>query len=172
MIARAVVLLSLATAAALPAQGRPRPSQRAELLQMLDSNEIRVRYIRPVARGRELFGSLVRFGRVWTPSADSAMLISFSRDVEIEGKPLSAGSYSVWAIPDTSSWTIIFNRNARVFHLGTYSEAQDALRVTARVDSLPHVETLTAGFPTVDARKAVFQLQWGTTAVSLHLETK
>jgi len=139
---------------------------------MLDSNQIRVRYIRPVARGRALFGSLVRFGNVWTPSADSAMLISFTRDVEIEGKPLAAGSYSVWAIPDSTRWTLIFNKMPRVFHLRSYSETEDALRVIAKVDSLSYVETLTASFPLVDARRAVFQLQWGTTAVSLKLETK
>ena len=139
---------------------------------MLDSNQIRVRYIRPVARGRALFGSLVRYARVWTPSADSAMLISFSRDVEIEGKPLGAGSYSVWAIPDSTEWTLIFNKTARVFHLGSYAESADALRVTAKVDSLPYIETLSASFPTVDAKKAVFRLQWGTVAVSLHLETR
>lgn len=139
---------------------------------MLDSNQIRVRYIRPVARGRALFGSLVRFGRVWTPSADSAMLVSFTRDVEIEGKSLAAGSYSLWAIPDSTQWTLIFNKTARAFHVGSYSESEDALRVTAKVDSLPYVETLTAGFPLVDARRAVFQLQWGTTAVSLKLTTK
>ena len=141
------------------------------MLQLLDSNQIRVRYIRPVARGRALFGSLVKYGKVWTPSADSAMLISFSRDVEIEGKPLRAGSYSVWAIPDSAQWTVIFNRTARAFHLN-YPEGDDALRVTAKVESLSHVETLTASFPLVDARKAVFQLQWGTTAVSVHVETK
>ena len=171
---RTVLVSALLLSAVVPAcaQSQPRPSQRAELLQMLDSNQIRVRYIRPVARGRALFGSLVRYGRVWTPSADSAMLISFSRDVEIEGKPLVAGSYSVWAIPDSTEWTLIFNKAARVFHLGSYSETADALRVTAKVDSLPLVETLSASFPTVDARKAVFRLQWGTVAVSLHLETK
>lgn len=139
---------------------------------MLDSNQIRVRYIRPVARGRALFGSLVKYGEVWTPSADSAMVISFTRDVEIEGNPLKAGSYSVWAIPDSTRWTLIFNKRARAFHLlRSYSESEDALRVTVRVDALPHVETLTATFPLVDARKAVLQLQWGTTAVSLHIET-
>ena len=141
------------------------------MLQMLDSNQIRVRYIRPVARGRALFGSLVRYGKVWTPSADSAMLISFSRDVEIEGKLLKAGSYSVWAIPDSAQWTLIFNKTARVFHLN-YPEGDDALRVTAKVESLSHVETLTASFPLVDARNAVFQLQWGTTAVAVRIDTK
>jgi hypothetical protein len=165
-----VAALLVSSAATACAQS-PRPSQRAEILQMLDSNQIRVRYIRPVARGRALFGSLVKYGKVWTPSADSAMLISFSKDVEIEGKPLKAGSYSVWAIPDSAQWTLIFNKTARAFHLN-YPEGDDVLRVTARVESLPHVETLTASFPLVDARKAVFQLQWGTTAVPFRIETK
>jgi Protein of unknown function (DUF2911) len=141
------------------------------MLQMLDSNQIRVRYMRPVARGRALFGSLVKYGAMWTPSADSAMLISFSRDVEIEGKPLAAGSYSVWAIPDSAHWTLVFNKTARAFHL-SYPTGEDALRVGANVVALPHVETLTASFPVVDGRKAVFQLQWGTTAVSVRIETK
>jgi len=66
---------------------------------------------------------------------------------------------------------LIFNKTARAFHLN-YPEGDDALRVTARVQSLPHVETLTASFPLVDARKAVFQLQWGTTAVPVRIETK
>ena len=167
-----LVALVLASSAASACAQSPRPSQRAELLQMLDSNHIRVRYFRPVARGRTLFGALVKYGDVWTPSADSALLISFSRDVEIEGQPLKAGSYSLWAIPSATQWTVIFNTTARAFHLRAYSESADALRVTAKVDSLSHVETLTAAFPVVDGRKAIFQLQWGTTAVSLRLETK
>lgn len=149
----------------------PRRSQRAELMQMLGETEIRAMYIRPVARGRQLFGALVPYGRVWTPSADSAMRISFSRDVEIEGHTLKAGSYAVWAIPDSAEWTMIFNKTASAFHL-TYHESEDALRVTVKIDSLPHVETLTLGFPVVDGRKAVMQIQWGPTAVKLNLEAK
>src|SRR5438477_11620790 len=121
-----VAMLLVAASAATACAQAPRPSQRAEMLQMLDSNEIRVRYIRPVARGRALFGALVKYGNVWTPSADSAMLISFSKDVDVEGKPLKAGSYSVWAIPDSTQWTLIFNKTARAFHL-RYPENDDVL---------------------------------------------
>lgn len=167
-------LLLVGALLALPAsQGcaqPPRRSQRAEIMQMVGKTEIRATYVRPVARGRALFGALVPYGRVWTPSADSAMRISFSTDVEIEGQPLAAGSYAVWAIPDSTRWTLIFNRNDRAFHL-TYREREDALRVTALVDSLPHVETLTLAFPMVDGRKAVMQLQWGATSVALNLQT-
>jgi hypothetical protein len=163
----ALAMLMLASTAA-PAQ-QPRRSQRAELTQMLAATEIRVMYIRPVARGRDLFGALVPFGRIWTPSADSAMRVSFSTEVQVEGQPLAAGSYSVWAIPDSAQWTLIFNKRAVAFHLGTYSESNDALRVAARVDSQPHLETLMLSFPVVDAKQAVMRIQWGTTAVSVNI---
>jgi hypothetical protein len=146
----------------------PRRSQRAELLQMLGETEIRVVYVRPVARGRDLFGALVPFGRVWTPSADSALRVSFSTDVQIEGSALAAGSYSVWAIPDSSQWTVIFNRTASAFHL-RHRESEDVLRVTAKVDSSSHVETLTVGFPSVDGLHATLQIHWGRTAVGIRV---
>jgi hypothetical protein len=148
----------------------PRRSQRAELMQRVGDTEIRAMYIRPVARGRDLFGALVPYGRLWTPSADSAMRLSFSTDVTIDGNPLKAGSYSVWAIPDSTQWTIIFNSSASVFHL-RHRAAEDVLKLTAKVDSLPHVETLTLSFPVVDGRKATMQLQWGTRAVTVAIET-
>lgn len=164
----AILLSSLAIVAGAQT---PRRSQRAELTQMLGETEIRAIYIRPVARGRVLWGALVPYGKVWTPSADSAMRISFSGDVEIEGRPLKAGSYAIWAIPDSTQWTMIFSKADRAFHL-TYRESDDALRVTAKVDSLPHVETLTLAFPVVDGRRAVMQIHWGWAAVSVNVESK
>lgn len=164
-----VALLLGALAASARAQSSPRRSQRAELMQMVGETEIRAVYIRPVARGRELFGKLVPFGRVWTPSADSALRVTFSTDVQIDGQALKAGSYSVWAIPDSSSWTIVFNKSPNVFHL-SHRAGDDVLKVPAKVDSLSHVETLTLSFPVVDGRKAVMQIQWGRTAVALGIE--
>ena len=147
----------------------PRRSQRQEVVQMVGATRIDATYIRPVARGRELFGALVPYGRVWTPSADSAMRLAFSTDVTISGQPLKAGSYSVWTIPDTTEWTVIFNAKPNAFHL-THSASDDVLRVRAKVDSLSHVETLTFSFPVVDGKKAVMQIQWGTKAVTLPIE--
>jgi len=148
----------------------PRPSQRSELMQMVAATRIDIRWIRPVARGRVLFGALVPYGRIWTPSADSAMRVSFGTDVKINGQPLPAGTYSVWTIPDSTQWIVIFNKRGTVFHLRSYVESDDALRVSAKVEALPHLETLSASFPNVDGRKATFRIQWGTTAVTLEIE--
>jgi hypothetical protein len=167
---RPVVLAFVALAASsAEAQSNPRRSQRQELTQIVGDTRIEAMYVRPVARGRELFGALVPYGKLWTPSADTAMRISFSTDVQVAGRALKAGAYSVWAIPDSSQWTIVFNNVPSTFHL-RHSDDADVLKVTARVDSLPHVETLTLSFPVVDGKKATLQIHWGTRAVTLPIE--
>lgn len=165
---RVLVVLALFVASVAGAQ-TPRRSQRQEIVQMVGATRIDAMYIRPVARGRDLFGALVPYGKIWTPSADTAMRLTFSTDVTIGGQALKAGSYSVWTIPDTAQWTVVFNAKPNAFHL-THSAADDVLKVTAKVDSLSHVETLTLSFPVVDGRKAVLQIQWGTRAATLPLE--
>ena len=164
------MVLALFVATVAEAQA-PRRSQRQEIVQMVGETRIEAMYIRPVARGREIWGSLVPYGRVWTPSADSVMRLTFNTDVQVAGQTLPAGSYGIWAIPDSARWTVIFSKRAVAFHTsGNYQESNDALRVTATVDTVPHVETLTLSFPVVDGKKAVMQIQWGTRAVTLPIE--
>jgi hypothetical protein len=93
--------------------------------------------------------------------------------LEIEGKALPAGKYSIWVVPqEKESWTVIFNRSADAFHL-SYDERQDALRVQAAATTSPQsVETLLLSFPLVDADSAVLQLQWGTIVLPLRLRAR
>src|SRR5207248_4719584 len=100
---------------------------------------------------------LVPWGRVWTPSADSAARISVSQTVEINGAKLVAGTYGIWAIPDSASWTVIFNSQAAAFHR-VYPEGQDVLRIRATPTRGEHVETLMFAFPLVDADSARLEL--------------
>ena len=156
----------LATAPRVAAQVPIPKSQVASVVQHVAGARIEILYHRPVARGRALFGALVPWGRLWTPSADSAARLTLSAPVTINGALLAAGSYSVWAIPDSSSWTVIFNTTPAAFHL-RYPEGHDALRVRATPQQGEYVESLLFAFPLVDADSAVLNLRWGTTAVPL-----
>ena len=168
----ALALGALATPVAAQ-RGAPRitASQLGEVSQEIAGTRIQIRYRRPVARGRELFGALVPYGRVWTPSADSAARITLSDAVEVNGQELAAGSYGVWAIPGASEWTVIFNRVAEVFHL-RYPPDQDVLRVTSTPTQGEHTETLTFAFPVADADSTLLQIRWGTTVVPLTLRAR
>jgi hypothetical protein len=147
-------------------------SQHATVSQRVGLTDISISYNRPVARGRTLFGGLVRWGRVWHPGADSATTIGFSRDVLVEGKPLAAGQYTLWVIPDTASWTVIFSHAVHVFHIPYPGESHDALRVTVTPVQGSDMEVLAYYFPVVGPDSAVLNLHWGTTVVPVRIRTR
>ena len=171
---KSLVALALACACGGPSMSRAQPpaarSQLATVSQQIAATRIEVLYRRPVARGRELFGALVPWGRIWTPSADSAARITISSSITVNGAPLAAGTYGVWAIPDSVSWTIVFNASAAAFHK-SYPEGHDVLRVRATPQRGDHIESLMFSFPLVDGDSAVMALRWGTTIVPLTIRS-
>jgi hypothetical protein len=152
------------------AQSIPR-SQLATVEQNVAGARIAITYRRPVARGRALFGSLVRWGEVWSPSSDSAARLTVSAPVTVNGQALAAGAYGVWAIPDSAAWTVIFSGVPAAFHL-RYPSGKDVLRVKAVPERGEHVETLLFAFPMVEADSALLQLRWGTTVVPLRIRAR
>src|SRR5262245_64564961 len=86
-------LATLAQAASVPL------SQHGSVTQQVAGTTITVEYNRPVARGRELFGSLVPYERVRSPGASECTTLTVSTDVKIEGQSLPAGTYTLWAGP-------------------------------------------------------------------------
>lgn len=169
---RTALVLALAAAShALPAdaQQQPRRSQRGAVMQMIGVTRVEITYSRPVARGRTLFGALVPWGRVWNPGADTATAITVSAPVLVNGSRLPAGSYSIWAIPGETEWTLIFSRAHPVWHV-PYREGEDALRVRTVPERGAHMETLTFYFPVVDGLRATLRLHWGEVVVPLELD--
>jgi hypothetical protein len=166
-LCRTVAILALGCATSAAYAQTPK-SQLGEVSQSVAGTRIDITYRRPVARGRTLFGALVPWGRVWSPSSDTAARLIISAPIEINGAKLAAGSYSIWAIPDSAQWTVIFSGVATVFHL-RYPEGQDVLRVRATPARGEHIETLSFVFPMVDADSARLELRWGTTVIPLFI---
>ena len=146
-----------------------KPSQSGLVWQEVANTQIKVTYDRPVARGRDLFGGIVPFGEIWNPGANDATAVSFTRDVTINGNSLPAGKYSLWAIPDPNRWTIIFNRQADVYHIPYPGEEDDALRFMASPRRGAHMETLAFYFAAVEKKDAELRLHWGETYIPFNI---
>lgn len=71
--------------------------------------EIKVFYNRPFKKGREIFGGLVPYGKVWRTGANEATTFETKTPLQVKGKLLKAGKYSFWTIPNENTWSIIFN---------------------------------------------------------------
>ena len=74
-----------------------------------DGFEALVFYNRPYKRGREIFGGLEAYGKVWRTGANEATWFETNRDLNFGDQILKEGRYSLWAIPNEKSWKVIFN---------------------------------------------------------------
>jgi hypothetical protein len=90
---------------------------------------VKIAYSSPAVKGREIWGSLVPYGKVWRTGADNATTIEIDQDLTIEGKKLPKGKYALFTIPQQDKWVIIFNKEASQWGAYNYKENEDALRV-------------------------------------------
>ena len=75
----------------------------------LNDLELNVFYNRPSKKGREIFGALVPYNKVWRTGANEATTFSSNKNLMIEGNYLPAGDYTLWTIPNDTSWQVMFN---------------------------------------------------------------
>ena len=91
---------------------------------------VRITYSRPAKKEREVFGTkIVTYGEVWRLGANESSEIKFYQDVTIQGKKVKAGTYSLFAIPTATEWTIILNKDLDFWGAYSYNKDNDVLRV-------------------------------------------
>lgn len=108
-----------------------RPSPPATASGKIGDALVTIEYSSPAVKNRKVWGELVPYGKVWRAGANEATTIEFSQDVQIEGRHLAKGKYSLYTIPGETNWTVIFNKATGQW--GTeYDERRDALRVSVK----------------------------------------
>ncbi|MEP0986350.1 DUF2911 domain-containing protein [Ekhidna sp.] len=112
-----------------------RKSPPAQVSQEIDGTKITIDYSKPSKKGRDIFGGLEAYGKVWRTGANESTWIELSSDVEVEGKKLAAGKYGLFTIPGEDEWTIIFNKKWDGWGAYEYKEADDVLRVKVKPSS-------------------------------------
>jgi hypothetical protein len=81
-----------------------------DLVEYVDGDKkIEVFYCQPAKKGREIFGGLIPYGKVWRTGANEASTFETTHALQVGGKKLPAGKYTLWTIPNADHWSIIFN---------------------------------------------------------------
>jgi Protein of unknown function (DUF2911) len=107
----------------------------------------RIIYSRPQKSGRAIFGGLVKYGEVWRLGANEATEIEFYKTVHIGGKKITRGRYTLYAIVNEDSWTIIVNKEVDTWGSFKYDAKKDVVRATALVQKIDaSVESLAMAF--------------------------
>ncbi|HXY30202.1 MAG TPA: DUF2911 domain-containing protein [Gemmatimonadaceae bacterium] len=173
MTRRHLSWVAVASALSLPlatARGQVLASEHGVVAQTVNGTTITVEYYRPQARGRDpLFGKVVSWKETWTPGANWATTIDVDKDVQLEGRPLPKGTYSLWMEPQSSGpWTVILFTKAKQFHMHPPDKQYEQMRFIVQPESAPQLEILTFTFPDVRPDGATLRLHWGKTAVPMH----
>lgn len=93
-------------------------SEGATFTQVISGTEVEIQWSRPSLRGREeIFGRQIPWGEVWTPGANRATTIRFSKDVVLGGENVAAGRYSVWLrVLESEPWRLALHADTTLSH--------------------------------------------------------
>jgi len=130
----------------------------------------RVIYSRPQTKGRDIFGNLEEYGKIWRLGANEATEIEFFRPVTIAGKAIPKGRYTLYAIPTEKTWTIILNKDTDIWGAFKYDQKKDVVRTALPVVTLDTaVEAFTMVFEKGDPGANLI-IAWDKVSVSLPIK--
>lgn len=87
-----------------------------------------VKYNSPSKKGREIFGNLVPYNRVWRTGANEPTTFSATKPIKFAGEQLRAGTYSLWTIPGEEVWVVILNSEVPDWGVSLWSGGKNASR--------------------------------------------
>jgi hypothetical protein len=105
-IASTLFIIAIALASTLPVMAQEkRVSPHETISARISGDRITLTYGRPytvkpgTTEVRKVWGSLVPYGEPWRLGADEATLLITQKPLEIEGKTIPAGAYTLYMIP-------------------------------------------------------------------------
>ena len=139
---------------------------------------LEVAYSSPSKKGRDIFGGLVPYGKVWRTGANEPTTFTTDHPITVGGEPLPAGTYSLWTVPNPETWTVILNEEVPDWGVTLISGGRkttrdpeaDVLQVTVPALQLPYpVEEFTIDFKII--REGVYMsLAWDQTEVLVEVK--
>lgn len=150
----------------------PAPSPTQTIKQDFGMGSIELKYSRPSAKGRKVFGELVPYGKLWRTGANAATVITFSEPVEIHGKKIDTGSYAIYTIPGLESWEVIINKGYANSGVVGYKESDDVARFKVEPQKLKNeLESFTMQFDNIKPEHCELNIMWEKTLVVVNIES-
>ena len=133
---------------------------------------VKTAYSSPRMKGRKIYGDLVPFGQVWRTGANEATTFVTSADVNVGGKTVPAGSYTIFTVPAADKWTLIINKKTGEWGIPYKYESDELARIDMKVSKLPSpLENFTISYAK-SGSGCTLQIDWETTRASVDISAK
>ena len=173
LLIMAALICTLTVAAQTGGDKSKRPSPPGEAkVTFADAKTVTIDYSRPSAKGRQVFGGLGPYGKVWRTGANEATAFVTTADVMVGNTHVPAGSYTLYTIPQADKWTLIINKQTGQW--GTeYHQDQDLARVDMKKQEITvPVEQFTIALDQDSNDSADLILEWEKTRVFVTIQAK
>ena len=147
---------------------------------------IEITYGRPLARGRDLWGSGANYGKdalvgapIWRAGANISTRLKSEVPLVIGTTTVPAGEYSLFIELKENNWTLVVsswaaqqaydpNNKTELWGAYGYTPEKDVVRVPMKLETLPHtVEQLTWAFVDMTNTSGSMALMWGKVMASV-----
>ena len=163
--------------AALAQQQRPSPAGTANFT-FSDGKKIDIAYSRPkindpkTGQPRVIYGQLVPWGQPWRAGANEATSFKTDADLDVGGKKVPAGSYTLYVLPEQSgAWKLIISKKTGQWGIPYPGEQDDFARVDMKTSKLPStVQQFTISFEPAKGNSTNLILDWENTRASITIK--
>jgi hypothetical protein len=102
-----------------------------------EDKQLAVQYEHLILNLKKPLALQIPFGKAWSPGGKPMTLFT-NTPVEIGGRKLAIGAYTLFILPNAKQWTLIVSKSTDM--TGNYDEAQDLVRVPMESGELPSPE--------------------------------
>ena len=168
IISRALLLAGI-FAWAIPGHSQVASPRAKAACKFSDGKTIRVDYSSPRMRGRKIFGDLVPYGEEWRMGADEATSFVTNASLIVGGKNVPAGSYTLFALPTATKWTLIISKKTGEWGTDYPGPSNDLARIEMKASALPAaVENFTIAFDK-SSGGCTLRMEWETARASVDI---
>jgi hypothetical protein len=145
----------------------PPVSPRDSAKTSFDGKKIAVYYGKPSVRGRNIFGNVVKYYRVWRTGDGAATTLVTDVDIELDGAIIPKGTYTLYTLPSDKIWKLIINKQTGQW--GTvYNDYLDLARVDMKVANLKtSAEDLAFKIEKSGNNSGLLKIEWDKTSLSI-----
>lgn len=137
-----------------------------------DGKTINTSYSSPRLRGRKMVGGVDPYGKPWRAGAQEATTFETTANLDVDGKSVPAGNYTIFVLPTADDWTLIISKKTGEWGIPYPGEQYELGRYPMKTSALPSsVEDFTISY-TPHGNTCTLQMKWATTAASVNLTEK
>ena len=175
LIPLAVFALVAIASAQMAGGKKPASPPASAQCSFSDGKSVKIDYSSPRAKGRKIFGTgdaLVPYGEVWRTGANDATTFVTTANLNVGGKDVPAGNYTIFTVPNANQWMLIINKKTGEWGIPYKYESDELGRISMAVSKTAGpVENFTIAFDQMGG-KCTLRMEWENTRATVDFSEK